>query len=106
MAEDAVAELEEMSRSYDTPSHNQANKRSPTKRIDPPPGSGLYGLATGRGAPGARYRNPPGPPTRRASAIITTMSSNFGRLAHELSYARGRGCRPPVTLDVLWHDPH
>eukprot|EP00282_Hemiselmis_andersenii_P027225 CAMPEP_0169484276 /NCGR_PEP_ID=MMETSP1042-20121227/31659_1 /TAXON_ID=464988 /ORGANISM="Hemiselmis andersenii, Strain CCMP1180" /LENGTH=35 /DNA_ID= /DNA_START= /DNA_END= /DNA_ORIENTATION= len=35
------------------------------------------------------------------------MTSNFGRLAYELQYARTWGCcLPPFTLDVLWHDPH
>jgi len=44
----------------------------------------------------------------KASHLVAAFSSNFARLAYELAHGRQAGVvpNPPVSLDVLWHDPH
>lgn len=37
------------------------------------------------------------------SSFVGTFSSNFGRLAYELAYARTHGRAAPVSMDVFWH---
>mmetsp|Transcript_10437 Transcript_10437/g.16313 ORF Transcript_10437/g.16313 Transcript_10437/m.16313 type:complete len:274 (-) Transcript_10437:1004-1825(-) len=43
----------------------------------------------------------------KSDVMVSTMSSNYGRLAYELNYAFKGGCpNPVISMDVLWHDPH